>query len=172
MVPGIDGSIQPGQRRFNWLWYLKAAPGPELDAVLTDSDGRRRSHSVPPGALAPDQDAWIRRMGNERLNPAFRALIDNTDEIFVQSIIDFQVPKLVFGRVLLTGDAAFIPRPHTAGSTAKAASNAVALATAIDGNSSLDDALLRWQQQQVAHGVQLTAWGISMDDRVRASPRH
>jgi 2-polyprenyl-6-methoxyphenol hydroxylase-like FAD-dependent oxidoreductase len=172
MVPGIDGSIQPGQRRFNWLWYLKAAPGPELDAVLTDSDGRRRSHSVPPGALAPAQDAWIRKMGNERLNPAFRALIDNTDEIFVQSIIDFQVPKMVFGRVLLTGDAAFIPRPHTAGSTAKAAANAVALATAINSNASLDDALLRWRQQQVSEGVQITEWGIDMGNRIMGITRH
>src|SRR5258708_23766480 len=172
MVPGIDGSIQPGQRRFNWLWYLKAAPGPELDAVLTDSDGRRRSHSVPPGALAPDQDAWIRRMGNERLNPAFRALIDNTDEIFVQSIIDFQVSKMVFGRVLLTGDAAFIPRPHTAGSTAKAAANAVALATAIAGNASLDEALLRWQQQQVSEGIQMTKWGVDMGNRIMGITRH
>ncbi|MGH8789531.1 MAG: hypothetical protein ACREYA_31220 [Cupriavidus necator] len=27
MVPGVDGSTTPGHRRFNWLWYLKAAPG-------------------------------------------------------------------------------------------------------------------------------------------------
>jgi 2-polyprenyl-6-methoxyphenol hydroxylase-like FAD-dependent oxidoreductase len=172
MVPGEDGSVQPGHRRFNWLWYLKAACGPELDAVLTDGDGRRRRHSVPPGALAPDQDAWIRRMGKERLNPAFRALIDNTDEIFVQSIIDFQVSKMVFGRVLLTGDAAFIPRPHTAGSTAKAAANAVALATAIAGNASLDEALLRWQQQQVSEGIQMTKWGVDMGNRIMGITRH
>jgi 2-polyprenyl-6-methoxyphenol hydroxylase-like FAD-dependent oxidoreductase len=166
MVPGIDGCIQPGGRRFNWLWYLKVAPGAELDAVLTDRDGNRRSHSVPPGALASAQDAWIRRMGAERVNPAFRALIDSTDEIFVQSILDFQTSRMVFGRILLTGDAAFIPRPHTAGSTAKAAANAVALATAIKSNANLNEALLHWQTQQLSEGIHMTESGIDMGNRI------
>jgi 2-polyprenyl-6-methoxyphenol hydroxylase-like FAD-dependent oxidoreductase len=77
-----------------------------------------------------------------------------------------------FGRVLLTGDAAFIPRPHTAGSTAKAAANAVALATAIAGNASLDEALLRWQQQQVSEGIQMTKWGVDMGNRIMGITRH
>lgn len=137
MVPGVDGSVQPGHRRFNWLWYLKATPGAEPDAVLTDRSGIRRSHSVPPGAVAPLQEAWIRRMSEERLNPAFRTLVDSTDDIFVQAIIDFQVPQMRFGRVLLLGDSAFIPRPHTAGSTAKAAANAVSLAQTIASTPNL-----------------------------------
>jgi len=166
MVPGLDGSVDPGRRRFNWLWYLKAAPGPELDAVLTDNTGHRRSHSIPPGALAIGQDAYIRQRGEQQANPAFRELIRQTQDIFVQAILDLKVPRMVFGRVLLTGDAAFVPRPHTAGSTAKAARNALSLAQAIDDIGDLDKALLAWQQQQLAEGSRMGDWGVSMGNRI------
>lgn len=158
MVPSINGSVNPGERRFNWLWYLKAAQGPGLDAVLTDSNGHRRSHSIPPGALANKQDTYIREMAERHANPAFRELIRRTKDIFVQAILDLKVPRMVFGRVLLTGDAAFVVRPHTAGSTAKAARNALSLAQAIDDIGDLDNALLAWQQQQLAEGKRMGDW--------------
>ena len=54
-----------------------------------------------------------------------------TKEPFVQPIYDLSVPRMVFGRVCLLGDAAFVPRPHTAASTSKAVTNAITLAEAI-----------------------------------------
>jgi 2-polyprenyl-6-methoxyphenol hydroxylase-like FAD-dependent oxidoreductase len=36
---------------------------------------------------------------------------------------------MAFGRALLLGDAAFVPRPHTAGDAAKAAADAPGLAS-------------------------------------------
>ena len=33
LIPGPDGSLTPGQRRLNWVWYLNAAPGDELDVA-------------------------------------------------------------------------------------------------------------------------------------------
>jgi len=166
MVPGLNGSVNPGERRFNWLWYLKAAQGAALDAVLTDNNGHRRSHSIPPGALAAQQDAYLRDMGEQHANPAFRELIRQTKDIFVQAILDLKVPQMVFGRVLLTGDAAFVPRPHTAGSTAKAARNALSLAQAIDDIGDIDKGLLVWQQLQLAEGKRMADWGVSMGDRI------
>jgi len=166
MVPGIDGSVEPGTRRYNWLWYLKASAGAELDAILTDRNGMRRSYSIPPGMLAPEQETWIRCVGEERLNPIFRALLRSTDEIFVQAIQDLQVPQMVFGRVLLVGDAASIPRPHTAGSTAKAAANAITLALQISRHTDLDNALLQWQEQQLPEGARMAKLGIDMGNRI------
>lgn len=166
MVPGLNGSVTPGERRFNWLWYLKAAQGPQLDTVLTDRDGLRRSHSIPPGALAAEQEAYIRDRGEQLANPAFRELIRQTEDIFVQAILDFKVTQMVFGRVLLTGDAAFVPRPHTAGSTARAAANALSLAQTIDDSADIDIALLGWQQQQLAEGKRMGDWGVSMGNRI------
>ncbi|CAJ92895.1 FAD binding domain-containing protein [Cupriavidus necator] len=168
MVPGVDGSTEPGHRRFNWLWYLKAEPGTKLEQVLTDRNGTLRNQSVPPGSLGPGQERWIRRMGAAHANPAFQALIENTTEIFVQKIQDLQVPGMRFGRVVLTGDAAFVPRPHTAGSTAKAAGDAVALALAVAQarGQDLDAALSAWQQDRLAEGARMTAWGIGMGNRI------
>jgi len=166
MVPGLNGSVAEQERRYNWLWYLKAAKGAQLDAVLTDRDGVRRSHSVPPGSLASTQDAWLREMARQHLNPAFRKLVEQTDDIFVQAIQDFKVPRMVFDRVLLTGDAAFVPRPHTAGSTAKAAANALALVQAFQGSDDLDDALFTWQQRQLIEGARMNDWGVQMGNRI------
>lgn len=169
MVPGLDGSVAEQQRRYNWLWYLKAAKGAQLDAVLTDRNGVRRGHSVPPGSLAPERDAWLRDMAQQHLNPAFRTLVELTEDIFVQAIQDFQVPKMVFGRVLLTGDAAFVPRPHTAGSTAKAAANALALVQALKSGGDLDAALLSWQQRQLLEGARMSDWGMEMGNRIMST---
>lgn len=166
MVPGVDGSTTAGQRRFNWLWYLKAADGPELEGVLTDSNGQRRDHSIAPGAMSAAQDAWFRRYAKAHLNPAFLELVDLTEEIFVQAILDLKVPQMMFDRVILLGDAAFVPRPHTAASTAKAASNAVQLAQSIARHEHLQDALVEWEQSQLREGSLLTDWGIDMGNRI------
>ena len=70
LIPGPDGSLQPGQRRLNWVWYLNAAPGDELDRVLTDKDGRRRQFSVPQGFVAPGMADWLHDQA--RAHPAAR----------------------------------------------------------------------------------------------------
>lgn len=166
MIPGVDGSIKPGQRRFNWLWYLKVAEGDELDQVLTDNTGLRRKNSVPPGALSAQPEAAFRKKAEEELNPAFLELVRRTEDIFVQSILDLQSPKMVFNRVLLLGDAAFIPRPHTAGSTAKAAANAVKLAQYMANTTDVDTDLAAWERDQLMMGANMSEWGIDMGNRI------
>ena len=76
----------------------------------------------------------MRAYAAQHLSPPFQQLIAATKEPFVQSILDYGAPYLVDGRVALLGDAGFIPRPHTAASTSKAASNAMDLAEALVEN--------------------------------------
>ncbi|MGP5328223.1 FAD binding domain-containing protein [Pseudomonas helleri] len=166
MIPGVDGSIKPGERRFNWLWYLKAAEAGELDQLLTDNTGFRRKNSIPPGALGAQSEAAFRKKAEEALNPAFLELVRRTDDIFVQPILDLKTPKMVFNRVLLLGDAAFIPRPHTAGSTAKAATNAITLAQHMANSSDLDKSLAAWERDQLQLGISMSEWGIDMGNRI------
>jgi 2-polyprenyl-6-methoxyphenol hydroxylase-like FAD-dependent oxidoreductase len=45
---------------------------------------------------------------------------------------------MAFGRVCILGDAAFVPRPHTAAGLSKAATNAVGLANSITNSSFID----------------------------------
>src|SRR5258708_5305286 len=54
------------------------------------------------------------------------------------------------GRVCLTGDAAFVPRPHTAASTAKAAANALTLADCLaSSGGDVMETLRRWEPDQL-----------------------
>jgi len=133
---------------------------------LTDKDGRRREFSVPQGMVAPDMLDWLHDQAQRTLPPLFLRLVMATKEPFVQTIHDLAVPKMAFGRVCLTGDAAFVPRPHTAASTAKAAANALGLAdrlTATGGD--VEEALRRWEPDQLELGEQLRVFGQRLGNR-------
>lgn len=166
MVPGADGSTAEGERRFFWAWYLKAKAGAELDAVLTDNQGRRNESAIVPGAMAAQQDAKFRKVAEERINPAFLDLIQHTDDVFVMAIRDLKVRQMVFNRVTLIGDASFIPRPHTAGVTAKAAEHAMTLARLLASHPQVSEGLRLWEQIQLKEGSTMSAWGIDMGNRI------
>eukprot|EP00899_Mesostigma_viride_P008946 jgi/Mesvir1/18052/Mv09368-RA.2 len=131
LIPGDEGSTAAGRRRFNWVWYVPTQPGEELSSVLTDVDGRVRERSIAPGQMpAATREALQERAGRE-LPLQMRDLVLATAEPFVQPIMDNEVPRMAFGQVAIVGDAAFLVRPHTAASTAKAACDAVALVDAL-----------------------------------------
>jgi 2-polyprenyl-6-methoxyphenol hydroxylase-like FAD-dependent oxidoreductase len=166
LIPGPDEAFAPGSRRLNWVWYINAAPGPELDRVLTDRDGQRRRFSVPEGFVRPEAVAWLRDEARRLLPSQFRGLVEATAEPFVQTIHDLSVPKMAFGRVCLTGDAAFVPRPHTAASTAKAAANALALADCLaEAGGDVEEALRRWEPDQLEMGERLRVYGQRLGNR-------
>jgi 2-polyprenyl-6-methoxyphenol hydroxylase-like FAD-dependent oxidoreductase len=166
LVPGEDGDVARGRRRWNWVWYRKVAQA-ELGALLTGRDGRARSFSLPPGMLPDARAAALRMAARDELAPQFASLVELTAEPFVQAILDLAVPRMVFGRVVLVGDAAFVPRPHTAGSTAKAAANALALAQALrQTDAPVEQRLHEWETLQLRAGRAMTAAGRSMGDRI------
>jgi 2-polyprenyl-6-methoxyphenol hydroxylase-like FAD-dependent oxidoreductase len=158
-----------GERRWNWVWYRKQTRD-ELEQLLVDRDGTRRTVSLPPGATKEADIDALRAASGDLLAPTFQALVASTQEPFVQAIQDLRVPQMVFGKVILLGDAAFVPRPHTAGSTAKAAANALALATTLASTphtgAQLDGALARWERTQLQLGMRMTDLGVSLGDRL------
>ena len=166
LVPGEDGAVAPGRRRWNWVWYRKVEER-DLPALLTDRDGRSRAFSLPPGMLPEAAARALRDEAERELAPSFSRLVALTDEPFVQLIQDLATPRMLFGRVVLVGDAAFVPRPHTAGSTAKAAANALALAQALGRKDvPLDQRLRDWETLQLRAGTTMTRWGMQMGDRI------
>ena len=173
LVPGEDESRTQGQRRRNWVWYRKIAAGAALEAALLDRDGVQHAFSLSPGSMRPDAIAELKRDAARLLAPSFARLVEATEEPFMQAILDLQVPQMVFGRVLLLGDAAFVPRPHTAGGAAKAAANALTLARSlrlVGNGDGIDAALGRWQSQALRQGMQLTQWGIALGERIMDLP--
>jgi 2-polyprenyl-6-methoxyphenol hydroxylase-like FAD-dependent oxidoreductase len=160
-IPGADGSVAAGQRRLNWVWYWNYREADELAALLTDRTGRKRRTSVPPGMVAPAH--WQRQMDLARtlLPPQFRELLEATEEPFAQPIRDLAVPQMVFGRVVLVGESAFVLRPHTAAAAAKAAADGMALGEALrDGTDDLAENLRRFETPQMQMGVRLRNYGI------------
>src|SRR5262249_30464262 len=102
----------------------------------------------------------MRTYAAKALSPQFQQLVAATREPFVQSILDYSAPKLVEGRVALLGDAGFIPRPHTAASTSKAAANALDLAQAlVENNHDVKKTLHAWEPGQMHLGYHLAQLG-------------
>jgi len=164
-IPNIAGSVEPGDRLMNFVWYRNYLDGDDLDDVLTDRSGNRRELSVPPGAVSAHQSAEVRAVAAARLPAVIAAVVDATDELFVQTIYDIEVDQMAFDRVCLLGDSAFAVRPHAAAGTAKAADDGWALAAALDGASTVPDALAAWETTQLALGRSLLARTRSIGSR-------
>lgn len=164
LAPGHGDDVSEGGRLYNWVWY-RTADDETLRDIMTDKNGKNRGFSMPEGLLA---DTWKAQMraDAERLLPApFRAVVHATEEPFGQAIRDLTVDAMVKGRVILLGDAAFIPRPHTAASTSKAAANALALADHLQRTpDDVDGALRRWEPDQLELGQFLYEQGSRTGD--------
>lgn len=153
-IPNVAGSTEPGDRLINFVWYRNYLEGEDLDDLLTDTTGVRRELSVPPGAMATHHVAEARSAAR-RLPASIAAVVNATEELFVQTIYDIEVERMVFGRVCLLGDAAFAVRPHAAAGTAKAADDGWALAEALEHAPDLDGALTTYESTQLALGREL-----------------
>jgi 2,6-dihydroxypyridine 3-monooxygenase len=152
-IPALDGSVAPGRRLANFVWYRNYAAGEELDGLMTDRDGVRRDISLPPGAARQAQLEELRAAAAAQLAPQLAEVVRRTNLPFVQVIFDIEVDQMAFGRVCLMGDAAFALRPHAAAGTAKAAADAWALAEALAAaEGDLQAALPRWERRQLAVG--------------------
>jgi len=166
LVPGADNDLRPGHRFYNWVWY-RVVDDAQREAIMTGTDGVARSYSVPEGLLDARWKAHLYAEAQTLLPPGFRDIVQATKEPFAQAIRDLAVDKMVKGRVILLGDAASIPRPHTAASTSKAAANALALGDALRAwPDDTDRALSEWEQEQIIHGKYLRKMGMSMGDRL------
>ncbi|AKU98728.1 Salicylate hydroxylase [Labilithrix luteola] len=168
LVPGRDGSVEPGRRRVNWVWYRRLAPE-RLPTLFLAQDGTQRDRSLPPGAMREDNRRELAQAGHQLLAPTLAALIDATGAPFAQAIEDLTAERMVFGRAVLLGDAACLVRPHTAAGVAKAADNAVVLAEALHHvaqGTALESALSRWERDQQRTNASLSELGISLGNRI------
>jgi len=151
-IPDQTGSVEPGHRLINFVWYRNYLDGGDLDDVLTDRAGTRRDLSVPPGAVTDHHVAEVHATAAARLPSTLAAVVAATEEPFLQTIYDIEVDRMVFDRIALLGDAAFSARPHAAAGTAKAADDAWALSAALHDHGNLDDALASWEAAQLEVG--------------------
>jgi 2-polyprenyl-6-methoxyphenol hydroxylase-like FAD-dependent oxidoreductase len=138
----------------------------ELTSILTDRDGHTHRVSLGPGEM---NDRWIsdtKERATEFLPPVLAGVVGLTKQMFVQAIFDLAVPRMVFDRVVLLGDAACVVRPHTASGTSKAAGDALALAHALrDGEGDIADALGGWETERLVVARHITSYGKMIGER-------
>ena len=90
----------------------------------------------------------------------------------LQAISDMETPRMVFGRVALAGDAAFVVRPHVAGGAGKAAMDAAALADSLAQTADVAAALAHYERRQLDFGQRIVrhsrALGADLEGRPTA----
>ena len=157
LVPGPAGEIEPGSRRYNWVWY-RPLPPEALRAVMTASGRPAESVSLAPGELAPGLRRELAEDAIRQLPPPFAAAVLAEPQPFLQAIVDYVPPRMVRGAVALLGDAAVTVRPHTAMGAAKAAGDALALAGALAGGA-VGPALERYGEERLPVGRAVAEYG-------------
>jgi 2-polyprenyl-6-methoxyphenol hydroxylase-like FAD-dependent oxidoreductase len=156
-VPGRNNETQTGQRAYNIVWYRPTTPE-RLDDFCTDAAGKRHGTAIAPPLIRPDVIAWAKAQARALVAPQVAQIFERDPRPFFQAIFDFDAPQIVFGRVVLLGDAAFVARPHPGAGTTKAALDAAKLADAIAAQG-LERGLALYQRQQGTFGSALVALG-------------
>jgi len=131
LVPGAGGEIEPGRRRYNWVWY-RSVRETELAAIMARSGKPAESVSLAPGELSEDFRQDLAGTAELELPLAFAQAVAAEPQPFLQAIYDYVPPRMTRQRVALLGDAAVMVRPHTAMGAAKAAGDAMVLAALLD----------------------------------------
>ena len=124
-VPGRDGDTVPGRRRYNIVWY-RPADSPALNEMCTDASGQLHSGGIAPSLIRNEVIARVKADAEALLAPQLAEIFLRSGPFF-QPIFDFESAALAFGRAVLTGDAAFVVRPHVGAGATKAAIDATVL---------------------------------------------
>jgi len=154
-VPARDGDLRPGRRDYNIVWYRPTGTDALAD-LNTDASGRRHEQ-IPPPLIRPEMIAAVKADARALLAPAIAAIFARAEQPIFQPIHDFAAPRLVFGRVALLGDAAFVARPHIGAGVTKAALDADCLADALAAHERVDDALAVYDRERQRAGD----WAVS-----------
>jgi len=170
-VPGPGGDIRPGHRSCNFVWYHPIGREDALARLCTDASGRCHGTSIPPLRIRAEEIAAMRAIGRAKFAEPMARMLELTPQPFFQAIFDLESPSMVFGRVALLGDAAFVARPHVGMGVTKAALDALELARQLDGDTGIDQALAGYNARQSRFGRAIVRWaqhlGIHLEAQLK-----
>ena len=164
LIPGRDGTLERGERLFNWVWYCNYKDdSPELEELMTDNNGKRHSITLPVGTMKPEVWEKQKRYAAEILPPQFAEAISKTQQPFIQAITDVVPSKNCFmdGKALIVGDALAGFRPHTAASTSQAAYDALVMGEWMSGNIEQNE----YESRVMDFAVRLQKHGVMLGER-------
>ena len=171
LVAGTEDKLEPGDRRYNWGWY-RSGDESVLRDLLTDAAGVHHANGIPHDRIRfPLRDA-MRTEAARFLAPQIQAIIAATDTPYLQAIYDMGCDRLVHGRVVLIGDAAFTARPHVGMGISKAADDATTLATALsDDPAGTGGTLAAWERDRLGFGLAVMDWGRDLGSYLGPPPQ-
>lgn len=164
MIPGENGSLEPGKRLINWVWYCNyPQDSTEYQELMTDTDGKHHHITLPIGKMRKEVLDKQREYARKVLPPQFADIVCDTKEPFIQAITDVISPRNSFfdGKLLLIGDAVAGFRPHTAASTSQAAFDAQKLYEMMSGGISRE----KWEEETMEYAKDMQGKGVSMGQR-------
>ena len=156
-VAGSGNDIRPGKRRYNFVWYRPAHEDSELVKLLTDADGHYYPTGIPPLKVSWKHIADMRKVAHTILAPQYAEILEKTASPFLQVIYDVRSEQIVFGRIALMGDAAFVGRPHVGMGVTKAGDEAIVIARHIAKLGATPAALDAYSKERLALGQQVVA---------------
>jgi len=156
-VAGSGNDTSPGKRRYNFVWYRPASEHEELVSLLTDDDGHHYPTGIPPLKVSWKHIARMRKVAQEILAPQYAEILEKTAAPFLQAIYDVRSEQIVFDRIALMGDAAFVGRPHVGMGVTKAGDEAMVIAKHIAALGATPAALKAYSDERLKLGQQVVA---------------
>jgi 2-polyprenyl-6-methoxyphenol hydroxylase-like FAD-dependent oxidoreductase len=153
LVPGIDGSSQPGNRRLNLVWYDPAR------SELLASRGLLDGVTVRGTLAARDVPGPLRRelemVAGQRWPSPWREALEIAFQrslVFATAVVEYWPDRLIRGRVALAGDAAHAASPMVGGGFRQGLYDVAALAAGFrrDRRVPVTDVLAHYEQERVA----------------------
>ena len=156
-VAGSGNDTRIGKRSYNFVWYRPASEDKELVSLLTDDDGHYYPMGIPPLKVSWRHIAQMRQVAREILAPQFAEILEKTAAPFLQAIYDVRSEQIVFGRIALMGDAAFVGRPHVGMGVTKAGDEAMVITKYISQFGATPQALQAYSDERLKLGQQVVA---------------
>lgn len=158
LVPGPEGEIAAGERRYNWVWY-RFVDSYDLPNLFRGRSGTLFTYSLPRGELSDERRSTLRADAVRLLPPPFAEAVKTEPFPSIQGIFDYEARHMVGKRTALIGDAAFVVRPHTAMGVSKAAGDVMSLRNNLRRGASLVDALQAFESERREIGHRIAEYG-------------
>ena len=163
LIPNRAGSVEPGDRLFNWACYFPLAAD-ELSEFMYDRHGAPRVGSIPAGYMREEQDSALKAMIRDNLPDYYADVVSRSTDNQIQQIYTCDIPAYAVGRLCLMGDAGAMVPPLTGAGVFKGFTNARDLTAALERDLSLADALRDWSDRQTQVANSMLAMGHDMED--------
>jgi 2-polyprenyl-6-methoxyphenol hydroxylase-like FAD-dependent oxidoreductase len=175
LAPDLAGDARSGHRGCYFIWYVPTESDAALRDLFTDATGRDHGAAIPPPLIRSELVAAMKSRAREIFAAPLAEVVGRAPLPLLQAITEMEAPQLVFGRVALLGDSAFVARPHVAGGISKAALDAACLARALANGGDIATALATYDTAQRAFGRKLVGHarqlGSYVDRSAAAEPR-